>query len=534
MSKNLATTTIVSHPGPPTSATSVTVATGTGSRLFTGMAVIHPADAVPTSANAEVVSITDVTGDVVTIVRAQESSTARAIVTGDILTQGITAAMWDTLVSSNAGKAAASHVHSAADVTSGTLPLARGGTGGTAAATARTSLGLGSAATMTPATIAADPALTGTYARLAPDWITDRAYVVGELVVSGGTLYRCTTAHVSGASISLANFAALGGSGGAGLPSSFITRTASATVTVGQFVLADATSGPITQTLPTSPSMGDVVAVKKIDATANVVTVLPGAGTIDGDTDATIVSEDAGALFAWDGAAWRIAGIFTGGGGATGLLPANNLSDLTSPAAARTNLGLGALATANSVPAAVIGGGKPGDFYVWKTFWNPTGTAAFPVGWEIAVPFVLPAGRSVAAVSILVVTAATTGGVARIGWRSDDEGWPAALGGDLGTVATDSTGGKTLSVPFSPPTSTLFWITVTAQVAAGTLRAGAKWPLGEMLEGNPVASDALTAGLRGVPFNTSVTGALGAAFSARAAATTTGNGLPPYVFLTLA
>lgn len=167
MSKNLATTTIVSHPGPPTSATSVTVATGTGSRLFTGMAVIHPADAVPTAANAEVVSITDVTGDVVTIVRTQESSTARAIVTGDILTQGITAAMWDTLVSSNAGKAAASHVHSAADVTSGALPLARGGTGGTDAATARTSLGLGTAATMSPATIAADVALTGTYGRLA-------------------------------------------------------------------------------------------------------------------------------------------------------------------------------------------------------------------------------------------------------------------------------------------------------------------------------------------------------------------------------
>lgn len=172
MSKNLATTTIVSHPGPPTSATSVTVATGTGPRLFVGMAVIHPADAVPTSANAEVVSITDVTGDVVTIVRAQESSTARAIATGDILTQGITAAMWDTLVSSNAGKAAASHVHSATDVTSGTLPLARGGTGGTDAATARTSLGLGTAATMTPATIAADPALTATYAPLASPALT--------------------------------------------------------------------------------------------------------------------------------------------------------------------------------------------------------------------------------------------------------------------------------------------------------------------------------------------------------------------------
>lgn len=163
MSKNLATTTVATAPSPATSGTSLTVATGTGSRLYDGMAVLHPAGAVPTAANAEVVSIT-VSGDVVTLTRAQESSTARTVVAGDILTQGITAAMWDTLVASNAGKAAASHAHSAADVTSGTLPLTRGGTGGTDAATARTSLGLGTAATMTPATIAADPALTATYA----------------------------------------------------------------------------------------------------------------------------------------------------------------------------------------------------------------------------------------------------------------------------------------------------------------------------------------------------------------------------------
>lgn len=163
MSKNLATTTVATAPSPATSGTSLTVATGTGSRLYDGMAVLHPAGAVPTAANAEIVSIT-VSGDVVTLTRAQESSTARTVVVGDILTQGITAAMWDTLVASNAGKAAASHVHSAADVTSGTLPLARGGTGGTDAAGARASLGLGPAATMTPATIAADPALTATYA----------------------------------------------------------------------------------------------------------------------------------------------------------------------------------------------------------------------------------------------------------------------------------------------------------------------------------------------------------------------------------
>jgi len=205
VSKNLATTTITAHPGPPTSATSVTVADGTGSRLFVGMAVIHPANTTPTPSNAEVVSITDVTGDVLTIVRAQESSAARAIATGDVITQGITAAMWDTLVASNAAKANATHTHSAADVTSGTLSLARGGTGGTDASSARASLGLGTAAVESPATLAANAAFTGTYARRLrdvrpanPDAVMSSPPTVGAITTtSAAALTWSATAQVA-------------------------------------------------------------------------------------------------------------------------------------------------------------------------------------------------------------------------------------------------------------------------------------------------------------------------------------------------
>ena len=42
----------------------------------------------------------------------------------------------------NIGAAAASHNHSASNITSGTLPIARGGTGATSAAAARTNLGV--------------------------------------------------------------------------------------------------------------------------------------------------------------------------------------------------------------------------------------------------------------------------------------------------------------------------------------------------------------------------------------------------------
>lgn len=128
-----------------------------------------------------------------------------------------------------AAKANTVHVHSAADVTSGTLPLARGGTGGTDAAGARTSLGLGTAATQ-PATAFA-PAAAVTAALDAP------------------------------------------------------STTTTGTLVAGQMALVDATSAAIARTLPAANSVpaGTVTGVKKIDGSANTVTVnRAGADTITG------------------------------------------------------------------------------------------------------------------------------------------------------------------------------------------------------------------------------------------------------------
>ena len=157
------------------------------------------------------------------------------------------------------------------------------------------------------------PVGSGTYAPKAADWATGASYVVGQLVVNVDTLYRCTTAHTAAGSFAAGNFVAVGG-GGAGLPSTFVSRTTTATAVVGQFVLADATAGAFTVTLPASPSVGALVAVKKTDATANTVTVAPAAGTIDGDANATIISEDAGAVFEYTGSMWTVAAVMSSGG----------------------------------------------------------------------------------------------------------------------------------------------------------------------------------------------------------------------------
>ena len=59
------------------------------------------------------------------------------------------------------------------------------------------------------------PVGSGTYAPLSADWATGASYVVGQVVVNAGTVYRCTTAHTAGGSFAAGNFTSLGGGAGA-------------------------------------------------------------------------------------------------------------------------------------------------------------------------------------------------------------------------------------------------------------------------------------------------------------------------------
>jgi hypothetical protein len=96
MTKNFATSNILAPPSPSTSGTTLTVLTGEGIRFTVGRACIAPALATPTPVNAEVVDITGVAGDTLSITRASESSTARTVVAGDVIYQGLTAAMLES------------------------------------------------------------------------------------------------------------------------------------------------------------------------------------------------------------------------------------------------------------------------------------------------------------------------------------------------------------------------------------------------------------------------------------------------------
>jgi hypothetical protein len=95
--KNFAYSTVATAPSPASSGTSLVVSTGDGTK-FPGVpfnATIWPSGAQPLTTNAEIVRVTAISTDTLTIVRAQESSSARSVVIGDQIAATITAQSMD-------------------------------------------------------------------------------------------------------------------------------------------------------------------------------------------------------------------------------------------------------------------------------------------------------------------------------------------------------------------------------------------------------------------------------------------------------
>ena len=91
--KNFAYSTIATAPSPTTSGTSLVVASGQGTLFPTPPfnATIWPANAQPTSTNAEIVRVTAISTDTFTISREQEGSSSRSVLVGDQIAASITA-----------------------------------------------------------------------------------------------------------------------------------------------------------------------------------------------------------------------------------------------------------------------------------------------------------------------------------------------------------------------------------------------------------------------------------------------------------
>lgn len=147
-------------------------------------------------------------------------------------------------------------------------------------------------------------------------WATTTTYYRDDLVTLTNQTYVCTAVQSIGQSPAtsadwtlVAGSSATGGGGG-GLKPTAVRTAATATdpVSAGDLVLANALTGGFTVTLPANPTAGMTVGVKKIDTSANTVTVVGyGAATIDTDPNALLSSQDAAATFVSDGTNWQIA-----------------------------------------------------------------------------------------------------------------------------------------------------------------------------------------------------------------------------------
>lgn len=97
--KNFAYSTVATAPSPATTGTSLVVAAGDGAKFpaVPFNLTIWPAGALPTAANAEIVRVTAIATDTLTISRAQESTTARTVIIGDQIAQTFSARMQQEL-----------------------------------------------------------------------------------------------------------------------------------------------------------------------------------------------------------------------------------------------------------------------------------------------------------------------------------------------------------------------------------------------------------------------------------------------------
>ena len=97
---NLAISAVATAPVPATSGTSLTVTAGHGARFpapstdGSFYATIWPTAVTPDPSNAEIVLCTGRSTDTLTIVRAQEGTSARTVVVGDQIMLAATAAVW--------------------------------------------------------------------------------------------------------------------------------------------------------------------------------------------------------------------------------------------------------------------------------------------------------------------------------------------------------------------------------------------------------------------------------------------------------
>lgn len=105
--KNFAYSTITTAPSSPTAGTSCVVASGAVFPTAPFNAVVWPPGVIPLSTNAEIVRVTVVSTNTLTITRAQEGTSAQSVAIGWQIDAGITVALFEQYAPSSVASARA-------------------------------------------------------------------------------------------------------------------------------------------------------------------------------------------------------------------------------------------------------------------------------------------------------------------------------------------------------------------------------------------------------------------------------------------
>ena len=288
--KNFTYSTVAVAPSPATSGTSLTVSSGEGALFVAGRpAVIYPSGEAPLSTNAEIVTVSNVVGDVLTIVREQESTSARTVIVGDQIAQVLTAAEYNALEADIAALESGK-----LDTTAQAADVNPAGTAIAAALAAKLSIS-GTAADVNPAGTSIAAALAGklgtnaTAADVNPNGTSIASALAGKTPSSvvPGTLPNAGQLLIGNAGNTA--YAPVTMSGDATIDASGALTFSSATVSnAARTVLDDTTVGAMVDTLGGAAAVGTGGLVRQNGAplTLTNATGLPIAG---GGTNASTV-----------------------------------------------------------------------------------------------------------------------------------------------------------------------------------------------------------------------------------------------------
>ncbi len=188
------------------------------------------------------------------------------------------------------------------------------------------------------------------------------------------------------------------------------TKTANYTAVANDLVLANATSGAITVTMPNAPVLNTVVAVKKTDSSTNAVTIVPGTNAnLNGDTSALLAVAGAAATFQYDGTNWQLisTGTINQANAAAGL-PVGGSTDQVLKKNSSSNYDV-------SWTTASAGGGNFNQWLPGRTYFSPSvlgsvgqlTTYQYPANTTLLWPIRVPNNCQLLNISIPVNASAT-------------------------------------------------------------------------------------------------------------------------------